>query len=112
MHAGTSGIYPKRREIATYEISQVIEDYHKATLNAIEAASVPVIRLAAGEPIFDTPAPITEAGINTIREGHSSYAPNAEVSGLLYIHDKILIKNAAKQSTIQVVLADCSQGMR
>ncbi|CAI0554535.1 unnamed protein product [Linum tenue] len=35
---------------------------------ALAEAGVPVIRLAAGEPDFDTPAVIAEAGINAIRE--------------------------------------------
>ena len=36
-----------------------------------------VIGLAAGEPDFDTPAPIVEAGVRAIREGHTRYTPNA-----------------------------------
>lgn len=37
MPDGTHGIYPKPRAIGTYEISQVVEDYRRAALNAIEA---------------------------------------------------------------------------
>ncbi|KAL6959316.1 Transaminase [Sarracenia purpurea var. burkii] len=44
---------------------------------ALVQAGVPVIRLAAGEPDFDTPAVIAEAGINAIREGYTRYTPNA-----------------------------------
>ncbi|MBA0727227.1 hypothetical protein Golax_000239, partial [Gossypium laxum] len=44
---------------------------------ALAQAGVPVIRLAAGEPDFDTPAIIAEAGINAIREGYTRYSPNA-----------------------------------
>lgn len=69
---------------------------------ALVQAGVPVIRLAAGEPDFDTPAVIAEvvwfssvlifdceikvydwldfdlkAGINAIREGYTRYSPNA-----------------------------------
>jgi hypothetical protein len=39
-----------------------------------------VIGLAAGEPDFDTPAPIVEAGVRAIREGHTRYTPNAGTS--------------------------------
>ncbi|XLR01742.1 hypothetical protein HN51_056577 [Arachis hypogaea] len=39
--------------------------------NALVQAGVPVIRLAAREPNFGTPAPIAEAGINAICEGHT-----------------------------------------
>nr|E9L7A5.1 RecName: Full=Bifunctional aspartate aminotransferase and glutamate/aspartate-prephenate aminotransferase; Short=PhPPA-AT; Flags: Precursor [Petunia x hybrida]ADM67557.1 prephenate aminotransferase [Petunia x hybrida] len=91
---------------------------------ALVQAGVPVIRLAAGEPDFDTPAPIVEAGINAIREGHTRYTPNAgtmelrsaishklkEENGLSYTPDQILVSNGAKQSIIQAVLAVCSPG--
>ncbi|XP_055833643.1 bifunctional aspartate aminotransferase and glutamate/aspartate-prephenate aminotransferase isoform X1 [Solanum dulcamara] len=91
---------------------------------ALVQAGVPVIRLAAGEPDFDTPAPIAEAGINAIREGHTRYTPNAgtmelrlaichklkEENGLSYTPDQIVVSNGAKQSIVQAVLAVCSPG--
>ncbi|GAB4860998.1 hypothetical protein Ancab_036158 [Ancistrocladus abbreviatus] len=94
----------------------------KAT--ALAQAGVPVIRLAAGEPDFDTPAVIAEAGINAIREGYTRYTPNAgtmelrtaicrklkEENGISYTPDQILVSNGAKQSIIQAVLAVCSPG--
>ncbi|KAF9608179.1 hypothetical protein IFM89_007565 [Coptis chinensis] len=43
---------------------------------ALVQAGVLVICLAAGEPDFDTPSVIVEAGINAIREGHTRYTPN------------------------------------
>ncbi|XP_050207062.1 bifunctional aspartate aminotransferase and glutamate/aspartate-prephenate aminotransferase [Mercurialis annua] len=87
-------------------------------------AGVPVIRLAAGEPDFDTPAPIAEAGINAIREGYTRYTPNAgtlevrtaichklkEENGLSYEPNEILVSNGAKQSIVQAVLAVCAPG--
>ncbi|XP_057540052.1 bifunctional aspartate aminotransferase and glutamate/aspartate-prephenate aminotransferase [Amaranthus tricolor] len=87
-------------------------------------AGVPVIRLAAGEPDFDTPSVIAEAGINAIREGHTRYTPNAgtlelrtaicrklkEENGISYSPDQILVSNGAKQSILQAVLAVCSPG--
>ncbi|KAG2716577.1 hypothetical protein I3760_03G132800 [Carya illinoinensis] len=91
---------------------------------ALALAGVPVIRLAAGEPDFDTPAPIAEAGINAIREGYTRYTPNAgnldlrqaichklkEENGISYTPDQILVSNGAKQSIVQAVLAVCSPG--
>ncbi|XP_010555356.1 PREDICTED: bifunctional aspartate aminotransferase and glutamate/aspartate-prephenate aminotransferase [Tarenaya hassleriana] len=87
-------------------------------------AGVPVIPLAAGEPDFDTPAVISEAGITAIREGHTRYTLNAgttelreaicrklkEENGLSYAPNQILVSNGAKQSIIQAVLAVCSPG--
>ncbi|CAH9091016.1 unnamed protein product [Cuscuta europaea] len=91
---------------------------------ALVQAGVPVIRLAAGEPDFDTPASIAEAGINAIRDGYTRYTPNAgtselrsaichklkEENGLSFTSDQILVSNGAKQSIIQAVLAICSPG--
>ncbi|KAK6120020.1 hypothetical protein DH2020_046260 [Rehmannia glutinosa] len=59
---------------------------------ALAQAGVPVIRLAAGEPDFDTPAVI------------------AEENGISYTPDQILVSNGAKQSILQAVLAVCSPG--
>ncbi|KAL0547597.1 hypothetical protein IC582_017537 [Cucumis melo] len=91
---------------------------------ALVQAGVPVIRLAAGEPDFDTPAPITEAGINAIRDGYTRYTANAgtlevrqaicrklkDENGLSYTPDQILVSNGAKQSILQAVVAVCSPG--
>ncbi|KAK3211981.1 hypothetical protein Dsin_016687 [Dipteronia sinensis] len=91
---------------------------------ALAQAGVPVIRLAAGEPDFDTPAVIAEAGINAIREGFTRYTPNAgtmelrsaichklkEENGISYSPDQILVSNGAKQSILQAVIAVCSPG--
>ncbi|KAG5534192.1 hypothetical protein RHGRI_022358 [Rhododendron griersonianum] len=91
---------------------------------ALVQAGVPVIRLAAGEPDFDTPTVIAEAGMNAIREGYTRYTPNAgtlelrsaicdklkEENGISYTPDQILVSNGAKQSVLQAVLAVCSPG--
>ncbi|KAK4799296.1 hypothetical protein SAY86_024661 [Trapa natans] len=91
---------------------------------ALAQAGVPVIKLAAGEPDFDTPAPIVEAGINAIREGYTRYTPNSgtmelrkaichklkEENGLSYSPNEIVVSNGAKQSIAQAVLAVCSPG--
>ncbi|GMH31605.1 hypothetical protein Nepgr_033449 [Nepenthes gracilis] len=91
---------------------------------ALVQAGVPVIRLAAGEPDFDTPTVIAEAGINAIREGYTRYTPNAgtmelrtsicrkleDENGISYSPDQILVSNGAKQSLLQAVLAVCSPG--
>ncbi|XP_052191443.1 bifunctional aspartate aminotransferase and glutamate/aspartate-prephenate aminotransferase-like isoform X1 [Diospyros lotus] len=91
---------------------------------ALVQSGVPVIRLAAGEPDFDTPAVIAEAGINAIHEGYTKYTPNAgtlelrsaichklkQENGISYTPDQILVSNGAKQSILQAVLAVCSPG--
>ncbi|GFY80269.1 aspartate aminotransferase [Actinidia rufa] len=91
---------------------------------ALLEAGVPVIGLAVGEPDFDTPAVIAEAGINAIREGYTRYTPNAgtlelrkaichklkEENGISYTPDQILVSNGAKQSVLQAMVAVCSPG--
>uniref|UniRef100_A0A6N2LIX4 Aminotransferase class I/classII large domain-containing protein n=1 Tax=Salix viminalis TaxID=40686 RepID=A0A6N2LIX4_SALVM len=86
---------------------------------ALAQAGVPVIRLAAGEPDFDTPAVIAEAGINAIQKGYTRYTPNAgalelrvaicqklkEENGISYTPDQILVSNGAKQCIYQAMLA-------
>ncbi|MED6194953.1 hypothetical protein PIB30_033478 [Stylosanthes scabra] len=62
---------------------------------ALVEAGVPVIRLAAGEPDFDTPAIIAEL---------------KEENGITYTPDQIVVSNGAKQSIAQAVLAVCSPG--
>ncbi|XP_044978987.1 bifunctional aspartate aminotransferase and glutamate/aspartate-prephenate aminotransferase [Hordeum vulgare subsp. vulgare] len=92
--------------------------------SALRQAGVPVIGLAAGEPDFDTPAAIAEAGMNAIRDGFTRYTPNAgtmelrkaicnklqEENGLTYSPDQVLVSNGAKQCITQAVLAVCSPG--
>ncbi|PIA44117.1 hypothetical protein AQUCO_01700022v1 [Aquilegia coerulea] len=91
---------------------------------ALVQAGVPVIQLAAGEPDFDTPSVIAEAGINAIRQGYTRYTPNSgtlelreaicrklsEENGISYTPDEILVSNGAKQSVHQALLAVCSPG--
>ncbi|MGB1049467.1 MAG: pyridoxal phosphate-dependent aminotransferase [Rhodothermales bacterium] len=79
----------------------------------------PVIGLSAGEPDFDTPAVIAEAGIQAIRDGHTHYTANpgypelreeiarklSRDNGIEVDPNQILCSNGAKQSVAQAVLA-------
>lgn len=55
------------------------------------AKGAPVISLTAGEPDFDTPAHIREAGIDAIRKGHTRYTP---VAGLRPLREAVARKFA------------------
>lgn len=84
----------------------------------------PVISLSAGEPDFDTPAPIAEAAITAIREGFTHYTENrgmfalreaicenlSRANGIDYTPDQILCSNGAKQSIAQVLSVLCGPG--
>ena len=77
----------------------------------------PVIGLSAGEPDFATPAPISEAGVQAIRDGFTHYTENAGMpelreaicrklrrdNGLDYAPGQVLCSNGAKQSVALAV---------
>ena len=91
---------------------------------SMKESGLPVIGLAAGEPDFDTPAAIVEAGCAAIRGGKTRYSPNtgtAELreaicaklsreNGLTYEPSEIVLSNGAKQSVAQGVIATCGPG--
>lgn len=78
----------------------------------------PVISLSAGEPDFNTPTPIAEAGQQAIADGFTRYTANpgmielreaivrklAKDNGLDYSPDQILCCNGAKQAIAQAVM--------
>lgn len=92
--------------------------------SSLREQGVDIIGLAAGEPDFDTPEPIIEAGIEALKTGVTRYTPNAgflqlrrmicdkllEENGLQYSPDEIVLSNGAKQSVWQGLLAVCSPG--
>ncbi len=90
-----------------------------ARASALRAAGRDIISLTAGEPDFDTPAHIAEAGIAAIREGHTRYtdvggtpelkdairAKFARDNHLDYERKQILVSTGAKQSLFNLCLA-------
>src|SRR5512147_1639749 len=83
-----------------------------------------VISLSAGEPDFDTPAHIREAGIAAIKAGHTRYtnsdgAPELKDSiiakfqrdnGLTYQRNQILVSTGAKQTLFNLCMAVVNPG--
>ena len=91
----------------------------------LKEAGKDVIGLAAGEPDFDTPAAIVDAGVEALRTGITRYTPNAGTPALrAAIADKlrkenglsnvtagdVVVSNGAKQSIWQALLATCAEG--
>lgn len=90
----------------------------------LRRAGHPIIDLSAGEPDFDTPAPIAEAGIRAIRDGFTNYTSNrgmAELreaiseklqreNGLAYAPEQVLCSNGAKQSVALAIHVLCGPG--
>lgn len=85
----------------------------------LKAEGKDIISLGAGEPDFDTPAHIAEAGIDAIRKGFTRYTPvegNADLkdaiiakfsreNGLDYKRSQILVSTGAKQTIFNLILA-------
>lgn len=56
------------RDMPPFLVMEVLE-----RAAALEQAGHPVIHLEVGEPDFDTPEVVTEAGIRALRDGHTHY---------------------------------------
>ena len=53
-----------------------------AKAKGLEAAGREIIHLEIGEPDFDTPAHVVEAGCRALRDGHTHYTPTAGIPEL------------------------------
>ena len=87
--------------------------------NALKEAGEDVVGLAAGEPDFETPDIIKEAGIRAIREGKTRYTPAAgikplreavaaeysELLGIDYQWNNVVISHGAKHSIFNSLYA-------
>ena len=83
-----------------------------------------VITLGVGEPDFDTPAHIKEAGLRAIRDGLTKYTPAdgllelkkaiiawlAEKNNARYAPEEIVVTNGAKHAVAQAIFAVCDPG--
>lgn len=83
-----------------------------------------VINLSIGEPDFDTPQCVKEAGINAIKDNFTHYTPVAGIpelrksvvqkfkrdNGLEFDHEQIVVSNGAKQSIANTILCLINHG--
>lgn len=90
----------------------------------LKAAGLPVVTFGAGEPDFDTPAHIRQAGIDAIHNGQTRYTPAAGTpalrqavcdklkkdNGLDYEPAQIVISNGAKHSLMNTFMAILNEG--
>lgn len=91
---------------------------------ALKAAGRDIISLTAGEPDFDTPEHVAEAGVAAIREGHTRYTDVGGTSALkdairakflrdnqlAYERRQILVSCGAKQTLFNLCLAVLDPG--
>ena len=84
---------------------------------------ISVIDLGAGEPDFQTPDEVREAGIRAIRDGYTKYTPVVGIFELReaiaaflkeyggdYSPDEIVVSNGAKHAIYNALLAACNPG--
>jgi aspartate aminotransferase len=90
----------------------------------MKSRGIDVISFGAGEPDFDTPLHIREAGIAAINEGHTRYTPAAGTqelkaaicrklerdNGLQYSPAQIVVSNGAKHSLSNIFTAILNPG--
>lgn len=114
-------------EIVSERISKMSES---ATLKMaalgreLKAKGKDIINLSLGEPDFDTPEHIKQAGIKAINDGYTHYSPVPgypelrkaiceklkKDNGLTYSPEQIVVSTGAKQSLINVVLSLINPG--
>ena len=90
----------------------------------MKAAGLPVVTFGAGEPDFNTPEHIRQAGIDAINNGQTRYTPAAGTpalrqavcdklkkdNGLDYEPAQIVISNGAKHSLMNTFMAILNEG--
>ncbi len=90
----------------------------------MKAAGMPVVGFGAGEPDFDTPDNIKEAGIRAIREGKTKYTPAVGLVSLrkaivqrmkadldiAFDYDAVVVSNGAKACLYTLMLALLNPG--
>ena len=95
-----------------------------ALVNRLKAEGKDIIGLGAGEPDFDTPVPIADAGVEAIREGFTRYtnveginelkdaiiAKFKRDNGISYERPQILVSSGAKQSVFNLCMAVLDTG--
>ncbi|MEW6120311.1 MAG: pyridoxal phosphate-dependent aminotransferase [Pseudomonadota bacterium] len=81
-------IATRANEIAPFHVMDIL-----ARAQALETAGRDIIHLEIGEPDFATPAPIVEAGIRALRDGHTHYTG---ALGLPQLREAIATFHAAR----------------
>src|SRR5712692_4071718 len=77
-----------------------------AKVNQLKSQGVDVVGFGAGEPDFDTPAPIKEAAIEALRAGFTKYTASAGIEELrAAICDKLRRDNGLDYAPKQIIVS-------
>ena len=104
----------KMRRLGTETAFEVL-----AKARALEAQGREVVHLEIGEPDYDTPNHIVEAGVDALRQGHTHYGPTAglpelreaivrnvgETRGISISPDRLVVTPGAKPIMFYTILA-------
>ena len=116
MNNKTSDLLNRLSESATIAMARMARE--------LKSQGIDVISLSLGEPDFDTPESLKQAGIDAINNNETHYTPvagTARVRGAIskkflrdnklnYSPDQIVVSNGAKQSIANVVLSLVNPG--
>ena len=116
MNNRTSDLLNSLSESATIAMAKMARE--------LKASGIDVVSLSLGEPDFDTPEPLKQAGIDAINANDTHYTPVAGTvrvreavskkfkrdNSLDYAPDQIVVSNGAKQSIANVVLSLINPG--
>ena len=116
MKKRTSDLLDRLSESATLAMAQMARE--------LKASGVDVISLSLGEPDFDTPSELKQAGIDSINANETHYTPVPGTqrvreaiskkfkrdNGLVYNSDQIVVSTGAKQSLANVILSIVNPG--
>ena len=116
MNNCTSDLLNSLSESATIAMAKMARE--------LKAQGIDVISLSLGEPDFNTPETLKQAGIDAINANDTHYTPVAGTvrvreaiskkfkrdNGLDYAPDQIVVSNGAKQSIANVVLSIVNPG--
>jgi len=116
MENRTSDLLNRLSESATIAMARMARE--------LKASGIDVISLSLGEPDFDTPAVLKQAGIDAINANETHYTPVPGTprvreaisnkfkrdNGLDYSPDQIVVSTGAKQSLANVVLSLVNPG--
>ena len=95
-----------------------------AKAKALKAAGEPVISFGVGEPDFNTPQRVVNAGIEALKKGRTKYTPSSGLpelkkaickkllkeNGLSYRPEQIVVSNGAKHSVFNVCFTLLDEG--
>lgn len=90
----------------------------------LKAQGIDVVNLCAGEPDWDTPDHVKEAGIEAIRSGKTKYVASnglpelreaiaaklEKENGLSYEPSQVLVSTGAKHAIFNVIMSLCEEG--